>query len=104
MHASRWGSLKLGVAAVIAILMIVLIAQNTALVDTRLLFVTVTMPIAALLLVTLLAGVVLGMVVASRFLPPSSRPGRRPGVGGAQEPDVRAVEPTRGRPAHATRP
>src|SRR5690606_13774006 len=71
MRGSRWGSLKLGLVAVVAIVMIVLIAQNTTPVATRLLFVTVTMPVAALLLMALLAGVVLGMAMASRFLPPS---------------------------------
>ncbi len=43
---SRWGSLKLGIVAVVVLLMIVLISQNTTPVETRLLFVTVTMPIA----------------------------------------------------------
>jgi uncharacterized integral membrane protein len=50
-------SLKLGLVALVAIFLIVLIAQNTELVETRLIFVTVVMPRAALLLVTLLGGV-----------------------------------------------
>ena len=49
--------------------MIVLIAQNTEPVETQLVFVTVTMPRAALLLVTLLVGVVFGTAIASRILP-----------------------------------
>lgn len=98
MHGSRWGSLKLGVVAVIALLMIVLIAQNTTPVEARLLFVTLSMPIAALLLMALLAGLVLGLALASRVLPLPPRSGRQSGRGGAQDADVQArePEPTRG--------
>jgi uncharacterized integral membrane protein len=53
--------MKVGLVAVLAVLMIVLVAQNTAPVETRLVFVTVTMPRAALLRVTLLVGVVFGL-------------------------------------------
>ncbi|MCA8922802.1 MAG: DUF1049 domain-containing protein, partial [Planctomycetes bacterium] len=59
--------LKLGLAGVLAVLMIVLVLQNTEVVQTRLLFMTVEMPRAALLLVTLLVGVVIGMIVAARI-------------------------------------
>jgi uncharacterized integral membrane protein len=76
--------MKVGLVAVLAILMIVLIAQNTAPVETRLVFVTVTMPRAALLLVTLLVGVVFGIAIASRILP--AKPGQ------VHERDVPPVE------------
>lgn len=56
MARSSWGALKLVTLAALAILMIVLIAQNTAPVDIRLILGTVTTPLAALLLITLLAG------------------------------------------------
>jgi len=61
MTNSRMQILKLVVVAIIAIAAIVVIAQNTAAVDTRLLFVTVTMPRALLLLLTLATGFVLGL-------------------------------------------
>jgi uncharacterized integral membrane protein len=68
--------LKLGFVAVLAILAVVLIGQNTSPVETRLVFVTVTMPHAALLLGVLLVGVVTGIAVASRFLPAKSGQGQ----------------------------
>ncbi len=56
--------LKIGIAAVVGILLLVVILQNTETVATRLLFVTVEMPRAALLLLTLLIGFVLGLIAA----------------------------------------
>jgi uncharacterized integral membrane protein len=61
---SRW---KLAAVAIVAILAIVVVAQNTQAVETRLLFVTVVMPRAILLLITLLAGFVLGVLAAGRI-------------------------------------
>lgn len=79
MARSSWGTLKLVTLAVLAILMIVLIVQNTAPVNTRLIFGTVTMPLAALLSITLLGGGVFGAAVASRLLstPPEQPAGER---------------------------
>lgn len=79
--AGSWRLVKVGLVAVLAILMIVLVAQNTDPIETRLAFVTVTMPRAALLLVTLLVGVVFGVAIASRILParlPAERPAGEP--------------------------
>ena len=56
--------LKLVVLLVLAVLAIVLILQNTQSVETRLLFVTVTMPRAALLGLTLLIGFACGVLAA----------------------------------------
>jgi uncharacterized integral membrane protein len=61
---SRW---KLAAAAIVTILAIIVVAQNTQAVETKLLFVTVTMPRAILLLITLLVGFVLGVLAASRI-------------------------------------
>jgi uncharacterized integral membrane protein len=61
---SHW---KLAAAAIVAILAIIVVAQNTQAVETKLLFVTVTMPRAILLLITLLVGFVLGMLAAGRL-------------------------------------
>ena len=56
--------LKLVALLVLAVLAIVLILQNTQAVATRLLFVTVSMPLAALLALTLLIGFAGGVLVA----------------------------------------
>jgi len=58
---SRW---KLAAVAVVAVVVIIIVAQNTQAVETRLLLVTVTMPRAVLLFITLLVGFVLGLVSA----------------------------------------
>ena len=59
--------IKISVAAVVAILAIIVIFQNTEVVETRLLFITVGMPRALLLIVTLLLGVLLGLMTAVRI-------------------------------------
>ena len=56
--------LKLIILLVLSVLAIVLVLQNTQAVETRLLFVTVTMPRAALLGLTLLIGFACGILVA----------------------------------------
>ena len=55
---------KLIILLVLAALAIVLVLQNTQAVDTRLFFVTVTMPLAALLILTLLMGFACGILTA----------------------------------------
>ena len=59
--------IKIAVAVVVAILVIIVIFQNTEVMKTRLLFVTVEMPRALLLIVTLLLGVLLGLMTAVRI-------------------------------------
>jgi len=49
---------------VLAALSLIIVLQNTQAVETRLLLVTITMPRAILLFVTLVIGFVLGMVAA----------------------------------------
>lgn len=56
--------LKLVALLVLAVLAIVLIFQNTQAVVTRLLFVTLSMPLAALLALALLIGFAGGLLVA----------------------------------------
>ena len=58
---------KLITLLVLAVLAIVLVLQNTQAVDTRLFFVTVTMPRAALLMLTLLMGFACGLLTAIAF-------------------------------------
>ncbi len=59
--------IKIAVAAVVAVLAIIVIFPNTEVVETRLLFITVSMPRALLLIVTLLLGVLLGLMTAVRI-------------------------------------
>ena len=54
---------KIYAALVAVVLIAIIIAQNTAVVETKILFMTIAMPRAALLAVTLLAGVVIGIVL-----------------------------------------
>lgn len=58
--------LKLVAVAVLALLVLIVVMQNTEAVDTRILFVTITMPRAVLLFGTLIAGFVLGIVACNR--------------------------------------
>ena len=53
---------KILLMAVLALLAIIIVFQNTEAVDTKLLFITVTMPRALLLIVVLLAGFILGLI------------------------------------------
>ena len=59
--------LKLVALLVLAVLAIVLVIQNTQAVVTRLLFVTITMPLAALLALTVLIGFAGGVLVALKI-------------------------------------
>ena len=58
---------KLGSIAVLIVLGIIIILQNTQPVETRILFMTITMPRAILLLVTTLLGFALGVLVSFFF-------------------------------------
>ena len=53
---------KLIIALVVAIITLIIILQNTAVVETKLLFVTVSMPLVVLLFMTLLIGFILGVL------------------------------------------
>ena len=55
--------------AVVTLLLVVIIVvfQNTETVETKLLFATLAMPRALLLFLTLLTGVIIGLVLATRF-------------------------------------
>jgi putative membrane protein len=54
---------NIAVATVLAVLSLIVILQNTAPVETKILFMTITMPRAGLLAVTLLIGVVSGILL-----------------------------------------
>ena len=55
--------------AVLAIVVLIVVLQNTEAVETRILFLTLTMPRAALLFGTLIVGFVLGLLTSTRLLP-----------------------------------
>jgi len=54
-------------AAVLLIVAIIIVFQNTETVETKLLFATLSMPRALLLVLTLLVGVVIGLVLSTRL-------------------------------------
>lgn len=58
---------KLIIAGVLALLVLIVILQNTAPVETRVLFVTLTMPRAVLLIGTTLVGFIVGVLLAVRL-------------------------------------
>ncbi len=58
---------KIVAAAIVALLTLIVVLQNTQAVETKLLFVTVTMPRALLLVVTLLAGFIIGILTVSHY-------------------------------------
>ena len=62
------GKLKIIIIVVILLLTLIVSIQNTQAVETRLLFVTVTMPRVLLLLLTFVLGIIGGIVIASHVL------------------------------------
>ncbi len=64
---------KAVVLAVVGLLVLIVIVQNTAAVETKLLFISVTMPRAVLLFGTLLIGFALGVLTAGRISRKSKR-------------------------------
>lgn len=60
-------NLKLAAIGILALLILIIVLQNTEAVETRILFMTLTMPRAALLFGTLIVGFVIGLLSAGRF-------------------------------------
>ena len=56
--------LKLTVALALILLVLIVVLQNTQAVETRFLFITFTMPRAALLTITFLVGAVAGLLLS----------------------------------------
>jgi len=59
---------KMVAVAVVAVLLIIIIVQNTQAVPTHLLFWTVSLPLVVLLFVVGLVGVALGLLAASKWV------------------------------------
>ena len=55
---------RLIMVAIVSLLILIVVLQNTQSVETKVLFATITMPRALLLLITFLAGGITGLVVA----------------------------------------
>ena len=68
--------IKIIAAAIVALLVLIIVLQNTESVDTKLLFVTMTMPRAALLFGTLTIGFVLGVLCCSWLTRVRSKAGK----------------------------
>ena len=62
---NKW---KLAAVALIALVAVVVVLQNTQLVETKLLFITVTLPNAALLFGTLIIGFAIGVLTAGHIV------------------------------------
>jgi uncharacterized integral membrane protein len=74
---------KLTAAFVLVVVGLIVVLQNTQPVETKFLFMAVTMPIAALLAITLLIGIAVGMLVALGLSGKKTRKpenGHRPGL------------------------
>lgn len=65
--------IRMIIAAILALVVLVVVLQNTESVETRLLFTTITMPRAALLFGTLLVGFALGVLAAGRIVTKSKQ-------------------------------
>jgi putative membrane protein len=58
---------KLIIAGILALLVLIVILQNTAMVETRILFITLTLPRAVLLIGTTLIGFIVGVLASLRL-------------------------------------
>jgi len=65
--------LKLVGIACLVVIVVIVVFQNTQIVETKLLFFTVTMPNAALLFGTLIIGFATGVLTASRIVSSAKR-------------------------------
>jgi putative membrane protein len=66
-------TLKVVAAAVLALVVVIVVLQNTQAVETKLLFLTVTLPNAALLFGTLIVGFAIGVLTAGHIVSSAKR-------------------------------
>jgi uncharacterized integral membrane protein len=66
-------TLKVGAISAIALLSLIVVLQNTQAVETKLLFLTLTLPNAALLFGTLIVGFVIGVVITGHIVSSAKR-------------------------------
>lgn len=60
--------IKIVVVASLALLVVIVVLQNTEVVETKILFTTISMPRAALLFGTLVSGFVIGVLTGGRIM------------------------------------
>jgi len=65
---------KIILIVIVLLLALIVFVQNRQAVDTKLLFVTVTMPLVLLLIITLIMGSILGLIIASYVLRKPRKP------------------------------
>jgi uncharacterized integral membrane protein len=68
MLKDKMNALKVVTIAVIALVAVIVVLQNTQAVETKLLFLTVTLPNAALLFGTLIVGFAIGVLTAGHIV------------------------------------
>lgn len=73
MFKGTMNKLKLVAIAVISLVILIVVLQNTQAVETHLLFLTVTMPRAALLFGTLIIGFAIGVLTAGHIVSTAKR-------------------------------
>jgi uncharacterized integral membrane protein len=73
MMKGTMNKLKIVAIALVALMVVVVVLQNTQAVDTKLLFLTVTMPNAALLFGTLIIGFAIGVLTAGHIVSTAKR-------------------------------
>jgi uncharacterized integral membrane protein len=66
--------LKVVAIGVIALIVVIVVLQNTQAVETKLLFITMTLPNAALLFGTLIIGFTIGVLTAGHIVSSAKRP------------------------------
>ncbi len=66
--------LKVVIIGVVALFVVIVVLQNTQPVETKLLFVTMTLPNAALLFGTLIIGFTIGVLTAGHIVSSAKRP------------------------------
>lgn len=60
--------IKIAIILIVSLLSLILFIQNRQMIETKLLFVTISMPLALLLILTFIMGSILGLVIASYVL------------------------------------
>ena len=65
---------KIIVILIVSLLSLIVFIQNRQSIDTKLLFVTITMPLALLLILTFIMGSILGLFIASYVLREPRKP------------------------------
>jgi len=66
-------TLKVVAAAILVLVVVIMVLQNTQAVETKLLFLTVTLPNAALLFGTLIIGFAIGVLTAGHIVSSAKR-------------------------------